>query len=370
MEQQIPPNIDPTEDKGPKIMGVLWALTGFTTLVVAARLYIRLVMLRSFGLDDYLIAAGMLMNFAFCAVTTTAVINGLGKHLKLIDPNKMEMVLLLNNLSFLFGILAFTIPKLAIAALLNRILNRNKFHRIMLWFLTGLAGAVSCICIVVLFTMCDPPEAMWKPRLQAQGAPCRDQRILVDYAIFTGAISAFVDLFLAIYPSTVLMKLNMSLRKKLALCGALGLGSLASAMAIIKCVQLPGLMDKSDFTYSTADLVLWTCIEACVVAIASCIPTLQPLLELILGKRAMGSSGRGTNDRSKNSTFNSSSYSAKRKESIGFTAVESQESFLGGNQMESQNVHQLSQIRRTDNVTVNYERRPGMPGGNKGPTSW
>lgn len=59
MEQQIPPNIDPTEDKGPKIMGVLWALTGFTTLVVAARLYIRLVMLRSFGLDDYLIAAGM-----------------------------------------------------------------------------------------------------------------------------------------------------------------------------------------------------------------------------------------------------------------------------------------------------------------------
>lgn len=185
------------------------------------------------------------MNFAFCAVTTTAVINGLGKHLKLIDPNKMEMVLLLNNLSFLFGILAFTIPKLAIAALLNRILNRNKFHRIMLWFLTGLAGAVSCICIVVLFTMCDPPEAMWKPRLQAQGAPCRDQRILVDYAIFTGgmswlvmnsclascaecakAISAFVDLFLAIYPSTVLMKLNMSLRKKLALCGALGLGSL------------------------------------------------------------------------------------------------------------------------------------------------
>lgn len=52
----------------------------------------------------------------------------------------------------------------------------------------------------------------------------------------------------------------------------------ASAMAIIKCVQLPGLVDKSDFTCecyptafrdephqlttsstdSTADLVLWT----------------------------------------------------------------------------------------------------------------
>ena len=105
------------------------------------------------------------MNFAFCAVTTTAVINGLGKHLMTLDPSKVETVLLLNNLSFVFGILAFTIPKLAIAALLNRILNRNKLHQIMLWVLTSLAGVVSCICIVVLFTMCDPPEAMWKPRL-------------------------------------------------------------------------------------------------------------------------------------------------------------------------------------------------------------
>ncbi|KAL1971855.1 hypothetical protein VTN31DRAFT_1943 [Thermomyces dupontii] len=93
--------------------------------------------------------------------------------------------------------------------------------------------------------------------------------ILVNYAIFTGAFSAFTDLFLAIYPSTVLLKLKMSLRKRLALCGALGLGCIATAMAIVKCVQLPGLNDKVDFTYSTCDLVLWTCVEANVVVIAS-----------------------------------------------------------------------------------------------------
>ncbi|KAL1976525.1 hypothetical protein VTN31DRAFT_2807 [Thermomyces dupontii] len=143
-------------------------------------------------------------------------------------------------------------------------------------------------------------------------------------------------------------------------------------MAIIKCIQLPGLMDKSDFTYSTADLVLWTCIEACVVAIASCIPTLQPLLELILGKRALASSGRGIYyDRSKNSGYNSSSHGAsKRKDSVGFTAVESQESFFGGNHVESQNSHPLSQIRRTDNVTVKYERSSSRYEATNGPTSW
>jgi hypothetical protein len=33
-------------------------------------------------------------------------------------------------------------------------------------------------------------------------------------------------LYLAIYPATVLMKLHMSLRKRIALCAALGLGAM------------------------------------------------------------------------------------------------------------------------------------------------
>ncbi|KAL1991451.1 hypothetical protein VTN49DRAFT_4759 [Thermomyces lanuginosus] len=373
--------IDLTEDKGPRILAVVWALTGVTTLIFSARVYIRLAWLRNFGLDDHLVLLGMvqlsqLFNFAYCGVVTAGVIHGFGKHTKAIDPNKLETVLLLNNISFLTGILSFTIPKLGIAALLNRILNRSKFQQMMLWLLTGFAAIVSCICIVVLFTMCDPPEAMWKPQLLAQGATCRDQMILVGFAIFTGSVAGFVDLFLAIYPSTVLMKLHMSMRKKVALCAALGLGSLACAMAIVKCVQLPGLLDTSDLTYSTADLVLWSCVETNVVVIGSCIPTLQPLLELILGKRGVTSSGRG-DKYYKNSGYNSSSYGAGkpsisgRRDSLGFTVVESQESIIGDNQPEGrQNVLPLSQIRRTDDVTVNYEARGGSRSGVNSQKTW
>ena len=50
--------------------------------------------------------------------------------------------------------------------------------------------------------------------------------MIIDYAIFTGAISAAVDLYLACYPMTVLMKLQMSLRKRLAFSAALGLGAM------------------------------------------------------------------------------------------------------------------------------------------------
>jgi hypothetical protein len=39
-------------------------------------------------------------------------------------------------------------------------------------------------------------------------------------------MSAFVDLYLSIYPIAVLMSLQMTLKKKLALCAVLGLGAM------------------------------------------------------------------------------------------------------------------------------------------------
>lgn len=47
------------ENRGPKILGVLWSLTALTTLVVMARMYIRIRMLKNFGPDDWLIAVSM-----------------------------------------------------------------------------------------------------------------------------------------------------------------------------------------------------------------------------------------------------------------------------------------------------------------------
>lgn len=108
---------------------------------------------------------------------------GYGKQQSALDIENVETAILLNVTSFIFGILSFTIPKLAVVAMLNRILNPTRFQRYFLWALTGLGTVVSIVCILVLFTMCTPPRGLWKVRM---GAECRDPWILIDYAIFTG----------------------------------------------------------------------------------------------------------------------------------------------------------------------------------------
>ncbi|RAL00135.1 uncharacterized protein BO80DRAFT_408880 [Aspergillus ibericus CBS 121593] len=374
-----------SDDKGPMILAVLWALTGLTTVLVIARMYIRTSLLHNLGADDWLIAASLTMGLIYCGITTANVEMGYGKHAWLLSERTVEKATFLNCLSFLFGIISFTIPKLAVTAMLNRILNPNLVQRVYLWSLTSLAAVVSGICIIILFTMCDPPKALWQSHLVTEGkATCKDVWILIDYAIFTGAnnpaLSAFVDLTLAIYPSTVLMKLHMSLRKRLALCAALGLGSVASAMAIIKCTQLKGLADKTDYTYGTADLVMWTNIESNVVIIASCIPTLQPVLELILGRRTTSSYNNSRNRYKGSSQLPDTSYdhsklSKPRKPDYETTTVGSQESILreeerGRGGLVVEESHPLGAIRRTDNVTVEYERRGDVEGEGEPRTSW
>ncbi|PYI32236.1 hypothetical protein BP00DRAFT_341944 [Aspergillus indologenus CBS 114.80] len=367
-----------SDDKGPTILIVLWTLTGLTTVVVTGRMYIRAGLLHNLGVDDWLIVFSLLMGLVYCILTTINVRLGFGKHAWLLSATTVEHATFLNCLSFLFGIVSFTVPKLAVTAMLNRILNASHIQRVCLWTLSTLAAIVSGVCIIILFTMCDPPRALWQTSLVAEGkATCKNVWMLIDYAIFTGALSGLVDLALAIYPSTVLMKLHMSLRKRLALCAALGLGSVATAMAIIKCTQLIGLADQEDYTYGTADLIIWTNIESNIVIIASCIPTLQPFLEVMLGNRT-ASSYNNSRNRYKGSNLPEYSHgshsrsSRLRKMDFAVATVESQEHILpDAGEEQGEGGHMLGMIRRTDNVTVEYEQGGGEDAVVvRSPTAW
>lgn len=128
------------------------------------------------------------MGLAYCGITTANVVVGYGRHAIFLTESALEMAVLLNTVSFLFGILSFALPKLAVSAMLCRILNPSTVNRIALWALTGFAAIVSVICIIILFTMCDPPKALWLVHLQKEGAHCRDTWILVNYAMFTGGM--------------------------------------------------------------------------------------------------------------------------------------------------------------------------------------
>lgn len=125
---------------------------------------------------------------------------GYGTHAAVIQQKGgeelLEKVLLINfGPDFSMGIMGFATPKLAVVALLSRILNPGKIHRFLLWFMASFVLVASIICIIVILTNCSPHEALWKTRLMAEGATCRDPWIMVNYCIFTGGRSIGIALY-------------------------------------------------------------------------------------------------------------------------------------------------------------------------------
>ncbi|KAK7948088.1 uncharacterized protein PG986_008974 [Apiospora aurea] len=275
------------QDKGPTVLVACWTVTAVSTLFVAGRLYVRGVLQRRLWSDDYFIILSLLCGYISTAFSTVATSYGNGKHFDLLDLEQKEGAILWTTAAFCPGILSFGLPKLAVIALLTRILNPSRAHWWYLWTM-GLVCFASLLATVgVLLGQCTPARSLWTFSITEK--TCFDKNILVGYCIYAGSISAFVDLYLAIYPSLVLFKLQMPIKKKLALCAALGIGSVSGMVAIYKSTRIPSL-GSSDFSYETSDLVIWTVIEGSTIIIASSIPVMQPLAEVVFGRSIFGSS--------------------------------------------------------------------------------
>ncbi|KAK4164969.1 hypothetical protein QBC43DRAFT_260891 [Cladorrhinum sp. PSN259] len=285
-----PPPLSPQElaaNKGPKILATICAISAISTLFVGARVFVRGHIMRKLQADDWIVIVALIFAWACVGSSIAAVSWGNGRHFGALDLEQKQNAVKYTIFGFPPGIMSFALPKFAVVLLLNRLMNPSKYHRIFLWFLAFGSQILLLGCVVILFAQCTPSAAQWTFSMEKK---CWDPMLLVRYSIGAGSFSAFADLYLAIYPSVVLFGLQIELRKKIALCCALGIGSVASIVAIYKTTSLPSLA-KADFSWETSDLVIWTIIEGQTIIIASCIPLLQPIIDMAKGKRTFRSTG-------------------------------------------------------------------------------
>jgi hypothetical protein len=109
--------------------------------------------------------------------------------------------------------------------------------------------------------------------------------IVTDFAVYAGAMSAFVDVVLAFYPAVVLCRSPMSLRRRVSLTATLGFGAIGGAIAIYKTFLIPDGLGHPDFSYHSAKIIIWTAIEGGTVIMAASIPVFAPLVDMMIKGR-------------------------------------------------------------------------------------
>ena len=107
----------------------------------------------------------------------------------------------------------------------------------------------------------------------------------------------FVDVVLAVLPVTIFYKLSLSFEKKLGLSILLGLGLLAATCGAIKIKFLAGLSARSDLTWETYNLFVWSGSELFLIIVCGSVPPIKPLYDMIFKKNRIRAGYGYTNSR-------------------------------------------------------------------------
>ncbi|RDW63712.1 hypothetical protein BP6252_11257 [Coleophoma cylindrospora] len=208
---------------------------------------------------------------------------GLGRHIASLDSESIVQALKWNAISSSLLVWAFSLPKFAIMALLRRLVNHGRMTTILFW---GLAlSSQACVLANSLwwFIHCTPIEHGWN--LSVAGI-CAPIEILTYLGYFTSAYSAFLDIFFALYPIPLVLRLDMPLRSRIAVSISLSLSSLACIVSIYKLVIFGQVFKvlAEDPTYPVPYFNIFGIAEGSILIICASLPPLGPLFRRARGR--------------------------------------------------------------------------------------
>lgn len=328
VRRQAPPGLPPLTPEyiaytnAPQIMAITSSFFAIALVVVLLRCYVRITMLKVFGIDDWIMVFAMIMATAVFVCFKLECDYGLGKHffVLLSDPvmyMHFAKILYIHSILVMVGI---SLVKISIAFFLLRltgIASKTPYSR----FLYGVVGFIILMtlgCAASLIFQCLPFEAIWNialrpPPLGTGTAKCYSNTVFRNLGLMNSSFNIVTDVLFATIPIPLIWQLQLNVRTKISLIAVLSLGWFACAAAIIKAVLQWNVLNELDWTVHDS-FNIWNYIEFTVGIIAASLPSLKPLFNWFLeAARAITSAGRSRG------TGRASAY--KKHNSLGYQDV-------------------------------------------------
>lgn len=278
LPQPLPPDVD----RGPGLVAMFWTYTAIVLVVLSLRFYARFK-IRAFGWDDWLMLFTVILFVITTIFVTYLASIGGARHVFYLTPEQAISALKWSWISQPWAIFLFATGKASVASLTLRFVGPNAFWvKFTLYFIIVTIFIINSLGVIFTFVQCNPPRALWTPGLKAS---CWDPQVQTDFNYFLAAWNIAADVVLALLPTSLISRLNLNRRKKIALCVLLGLGLIAALFSGIKIHFLGDLKARADFTWSAYEIQAWTGAEAFVMMLCGNIPPLLPLWERFVSRK-------------------------------------------------------------------------------------
>ncbi|KAI9756985.1 MAG: hypothetical protein M4579_003643 [Chaenotheca gracillima] len=273
----------------PKVgmLAIIWIGAAVSTILSAARFWIRHTKLGRFFWDDavHLFALLTLLTSAiiYCwmvedVYNVAMVVKGLG----LLDAHFFAVVMP-RYFKYQFAIILLfwtTIWSVKISFLLfyRRFFDGLRKHLIAWWIvLIFTVGAFIGSCITFL-TACGP-TAQYFMIVQC-GSPSSLHRMAMSIK-FSTSVDILSDLMIMALPLRILWDLRVTTRQKIGLAGLFSLAIIIMTFSIVRAIKSAGTLGGATITSlyqaDPTTLTLYTILESTIAVIVSCLPTFRVL---------------------------------------------------------------------------------------------
>ncbi|RAK98865.1 uncharacterized protein BO80DRAFT_411456 [Aspergillus ibericus CBS 121593] len=278
--------MDVSENRHAAIFGVGIGFIVFDSIIIALRIYARAFMLRALGTDDILMIIGAILNFGLSITIMIGSQYGIGKPaLAISESDTVPMLKCIWVTRFLYT-LSMGLVKMSLLWFYLR-LDPRKYMRWAVFFVMFFNIGLSLASFIGALASCRPPSLFWTNPTSSHCMPLAQQQRFYEV---NGVLNIVTDILTYLLPVPMLVGLQLSWRKKGAILGIFGLGTLSIAAA---CVRYDVVMKlstaKDDYYMILADSLNWCTIEAYVAIFCGCAPSLSVLIKArlpaILGSR-------------------------------------------------------------------------------------
>ncbi|KPM41712.1 hypothetical protein AK830_g4838 [Neonectria ditissima] len=261
------------------IVGVVFLALGL--LGFGLRVMARLCMgLQTWRADDWvmLLAVGMMVPLNALSVPISRV--ALGKDIWNVEPDDITDFLYLFFWDELLYLGALPVTKISILLLYLRIFPRRGF-RIACWVLIGLNAAYFIAFELVSIFQCSPIEGAWKAWDKEFPAKCNNIN-LQGWA--AAVLNIVLDVATLILPLVELIKLSLSLRKKIQIILMFSVGFFVTIVSIVRLRSLASYATTNNATQDYVEIGYWSTIEVPVGIICASMPAIRSLFSLVFPK--------------------------------------------------------------------------------------
>ncbi|KAH9222263.1 hypothetical protein DL95DRAFT_518658 [Leptodontidium sp. 2 PMI_412] len=285
---------EPFQNRSQTIVTVFVGITAVASIFVAARFVHGSLGGNKLGLEDWIVTGGLILAGLPIALTIKMAGEGFGKHLYSLEDGDLKKFLRDFYIAENTYVVVLSVTKLSILFFYLRIFQSRYWFCVQVWATVALICVSTSIISVMTIFQCRPIPYFWDRDIKGGG--CLDLNAL---AYANSAMSMAQDVIITLLPLREVLKLNMSLHKKVITTLMFALGGFGCIVSAIRLKVLLGFGNSIDPTWDYVFVVIWTAIELGVAIVLSCLPSVRLLVLRLYSKQFPSTSGSSNGYRSR-----------------------------------------------------------------------